>query len=134
MPPSNIRSNTHKVSPTWLPKCELNKDTKKHAKLYGKKPTRPQPYMINYRQLSKARSRTGDPLQGRAHQLAFWCQVGSPKNMQVTLYECNRSYLGIHMHMQIHMHALTSDGKRGHECEADWGALTYLPFLGFVFF
>lgn len=48
-----------KVSPIQLPSCELNKDTNKHAQPDGRRPTRPQSYTKNHRQLSKARSRRG---------------------------------------------------------------------------
>lgn len=42
--PSDIRSDAHKVAPTWLPKCELSKDdTNGHAKVDREKHTRPQP-------------------------------------------------------------------------------------------
>lgn len=36
--PRNVRSHTHKVSPTWLPKLELNKgDVNRHANMDEKK-------------------------------------------------------------------------------------------------
>ncbi|CAO2624206.1 hypothetical protein LEMLEM_LOCUS18251, partial [Lemmus lemmus] len=41
--PCNIRSCTHKVSPTCLPKCELNKgDPNEHAELDREELTKPQ--------------------------------------------------------------------------------------------
>lgn len=41
--PSNIRSYTHDLLPTWSPNHELNKEnTNEHAKLCGKKNTKPQ--------------------------------------------------------------------------------------------
>lgn len=50
--PRNVTSYTHKVSPTWLSKHELNKDnTDRHAKVYERQPIRPQPYTKNYKQL-----------------------------------------------------------------------------------
>lgn len=62
--PSNIRGYTHQ----FLPNSKLNKDhTTGHAKMDREKPTRPQPYTRNYRQLRKGESgRRGLP-QGRAH-------------------------------------------------------------------
>jgi hypothetical protein len=43
--PSNSQSYTHKISPTPLPKCELNKDaTNEPEKLDGKNPMRLQSY------------------------------------------------------------------------------------------
>jgi hypothetical protein len=40
---SKIRSYTHKVSPTWLPTHELNKnDTNTHAEVDGENPSRPE--------------------------------------------------------------------------------------------
>ena len=43
--PVHIRSYTQKVSPTWMPKCELSEDkTNEYGKLDGGKPMRPQPY------------------------------------------------------------------------------------------
>lgn len=52
--PSKIRSYSHKASPTYLPKHELNKDdTKGHAKLDGEKSvgshSYPQKNVGNYR-------------------------------------------------------------------------------------
>ena len=46
--PNHSRSYTHKVTPTWLPKCEPNKDdTSGHAKVDRGKHTRPQPCAEN---------------------------------------------------------------------------------------
>ena len=43
--PRNVRSYTHKFSPTLLPKHELNKGTNnRHARVDGVKTTRSQPY------------------------------------------------------------------------------------------
>lgn len=42
----------YKVSPTWLPKRDLNKnDTNGHVKVDARKSTSPQPYTKDYRQL-----------------------------------------------------------------------------------
>lgn len=52
-----------------LPREDLShNNTNGHAKLDGKKPTKPQPHTTkNYRQLRKAGSRGGGLSQGRAH-------------------------------------------------------------------
>lgn len=47
----NVTSYTHRVSPTWPPKNELNKDKGKHAGVVRERLVRPQPYTQNCRQL-----------------------------------------------------------------------------------
>lgn len=55
MSPSNVRSYTYKVSPTWMPKHERNKDnTNEYAKHDKEKPIGPQLNTENYRQLRTA--------------------------------------------------------------------------------
>lgn len=64
VPPSHVRSYSHKPSPSWLRACDSNKDSiNKHSKLdrkasLGRKPTR-----------ATGNSRTGGSPQGRAYQL-----------------------------------------------------------------
>lgn len=55
--PPNIGSDTHKVSPGWLPTCELSKDdVNTHAKVDEEKHRRPQPFTKDYRQLRNIES------------------------------------------------------------------------------
>jgi hypothetical protein len=75
--------------------------TKEHAKLCGRKTTRPEPYTKNHRQLNKPGSgRVSIPKVEHGHGLstakwsAFkWC-------IYVT-YELSRLYLGIYMYMHV---------------------------------
>lgn len=68
---SNIRSNTHKVSATWLPKNVLNMDdTRRYTKVDGEKTTRPKPYRetkSNQKFLSGRNSYT----KGKIYQLVI---------------------------------------------------------------
>lgn len=50
MSPRNVRSYTQKVSPTWLSKPELNKDSNRPAKASRGEPTGPRPYAEDSRQ------------------------------------------------------------------------------------
>jgi hypothetical protein len=60
MSPRNFRSYTLKTSLTELAKCDLNKNiTNEHAKRYGKKFMKSEPSTKNYRQLRKARNKSG---------------------------------------------------------------------------
>ena len=71
MPPSDVLSYTHKVSPTWLPKHELNRDHIRHGKVDGRNPRRPQSYTENYRYLRNVESKRNSFPQGRTHQLVI---------------------------------------------------------------
>lgn len=56
--PRDIRSYTHTVSLTLLPKCELDMDDiSEHDKVDREKPRKPQPCTENYRHPRKARRR-----------------------------------------------------------------------------
>lgn len=59
---------TYRVSPTWLPRHELKKDTSRCARVDGGKAKGPQPYTKNYRQIRDVSAETS---QGREHQLAI---------------------------------------------------------------
>lgn len=59
---TNVKNYTCNVSPTWLPKCELNKDINKHAKVDDRKIMRPQIEVKNYRQLRNAKNRSKSSL------------------------------------------------------------------------
>lgn len=80
VPSSNIRNYTHKISSTYLSKCEPNKDNaNEHAKLDREKSVRHLPYTKNYRQLRKAGSQKGDLPPKRANQLVLQCRMVSPE-------------------------------------------------------
>ena len=51
---NNVRSYTHEISLTWLPKHEPKKNSNRHANMDEKKPRRPQPYTRNGRQLKNS--------------------------------------------------------------------------------
>lgn len=57
--PRSVRSYTHKVSPTWLPRHELKEDINRHAEVGERATTR---------QLRNAESRGSSLPLGRAHQ------------------------------------------------------------------
>ena len=112
--PSNTKSYIHKVSPTWLSKCELSKeDSNEHAIWRREKPTRPQPYRENYRQPNKLGA--GEvvlPPQGRVlpreesspgKSPPIGCLVPNSQPWKLTLYGSDRLYLGIFMHLQVHI-------------------------------
>lgn len=62
--PRSVRSYTHKVSPTWLPRHELKEDTNRHAEVGEGATTR----QLRMRQLRNAESRGNSLPLGRAHQ------------------------------------------------------------------
>lgn len=117
MSPSNIISYTHKVSLTWLPKCELNKnDTNRQAKLDGEKPTTPQHYTKYCEQPQKAGSRRGVLAQGRHTIELFGANQSALKTyIKVTFYVLNSLYL---KYISIYIYVCNNnEWKRGHEFE-----------------
>ena len=66
--PRNVRSYTHKTSPTWLPKHELSKDSNRYGNVDREEPWCPNP-RENYRQPRTAESWRNNLPQGRAQQL-----------------------------------------------------------------
>lgn len=71
--PSNVRSYTHRVSLTGLPKAELNKNNNTHANVNGGKTMRPQPYTRKYRPLRSVEISRDSLPWGRAYQFVIQC-------------------------------------------------------------
>ena len=90
-------SYTHKVSPTWLCKCDLNKDdTKRYATVDGKKSIRPQTSAKSYWKLKNTENwKTIFPRKRYANWLSYstWSDVKT--YMRVTLFKLRRLYLEI---------------------------------------
>lgn len=80
----SMATYTHKTSPTWLPKHELNKDSNRHANINSGKSKTPQAYSKTCRQGRNAASgRSNHPFCkssytfiGRFHALPVSCQCG----------------------------------------------------------
>lgn len=111
MSTNNIRSYNHNVSPTCLPKHEINKVRNySHANVNLQKSMEHQLYTKNCRQLRKTGERRGGSTQGRAHQLAVQCQTALKTYMQITLCILSILYLG---KKYICMHATKVNEKKG---------------------
>lgn len=99
-----MRSDTHKVSLTWQPKHELDKDTNRHSKEDRKKLTRAQSHTKNLRHAQSGRqssqwkcTETGYPiLNGQS-----WNHIYIYK---LILDRLGGLYLGIYMHIHIHIY------------------------------
>lgn len=125
--PGNVRSCTHKASPTRLTKHESNDDdTNTHTKVDGGKSVKSQPYTENQRSLKNAKGRRSPP-HGKAHQLVIQYHMVIPENIHVSnIIHTNQSiFRKIQIQIQIQrqidqvggMPAITINGKRNHKCE-----------------
>lgn len=94
---------THKVSPTWPPKCDAKRRAPVGMPNKWENPTWPQPYTERNR---KAGSRRGGLPQGRTHQLVVQGQVVSPEDIHISniwtqqvlfrnVYACTHVHTGI---------------------------------------
>lgn len=101
---SHVRSYTIKISPVWLLKHELNKNSNRHANMGKGKPTRPPPCTKNQRQLRN----------GRTHQMVInikWLTLKAC--VQATVYRLSRSNLCIrNMYVYMYMYVTTINKKR----------------------
>jgi len=85
------RSSTHEVSPTWLPKHDLNKkDTDGHA-MEVRELTRLQPKQRTTGNQKNAENWRNSLPQGRVHQLAIQYQIVSPENRHCTVTVYSRA-------------------------------------------
>lgn len=104
--PTNFRSYTHKISPTWLHKCELYKHDSGHAKGDGRNSIRLQPYIMNHRQLSKGRSRRALS-QGQAHQFIVQRQMVSSDIIYTSNIIQTELIIFSNMYAYTYVHAIT---------------------------
>lgn len=86
-----------------------------------------QPSPKNYRQLNQTgRDSGGLPREEQINWLSSTIQTALKTHILVTLYELNRLFscvrgIYVFMYSNIYKHAMTTDGKRGHEFKDEQG-------------
>lgn len=100
---SNARSYAHKVSTTWLPNHELNKDNR-YAKVDGEIPQ-----ILKPTPRTKGMLIVGDKaFPGEKNPATSYTkQSGLKIYTQVTLYRLRNIYVYTHMYIWIHTHTHT---------------------------
>lgn len=84
-----------------------------------------QPHTQNYRQLVKlGAGEVTLPKEEHASELCGVKRSALKTYVRVTLYRFNRLYLGIYVHINTHMQAITVDVNRNAESEREWEELT----------
>lgn len=102
---SNVRSYTQEVSPTWLPKCELNKNNRNsHAKVDRGRSVRTQLLQrITGNWWAWEVGETVFLREGHPSSLSNIKWSALKTHIQVTLYRQSRLYLGMYMRIYAHM-------------------------------
>lgn len=111
VPPSNVRSNTHRSHQHGCPTWSEKEATNGHAKLDGGEPTRPQLYMENFR--------GGGLLQGRTYQLDVQDQMVSPENIR-TSNIWTQQVISRNLYACTHMHLIIIDEKETMNVKENW--------------
>lgn len=105
----NIRSYSHKLSPTWLPNQELNKDEAKLKCQTGWRKDHKASSLHkegNWENLRRKRW----PSPGKNTQIGCLVPNGQPlKHLQVSLNRLKRLFLGRDLYIYIHVHATNTE-------------------------
>lgn len=77
--PSNVKSYTHRILSTWLPKCEISKkDTNAHTRLEEEKPCASTPHK-KLQATEEVWEKDKWLFHGKAYGLVIQCQMVSPE-------------------------------------------------------